>query len=162
MSDDIMREPFPYRVIEDVGGAFAMGSIGGFITNFLKGAKYSSNKMESLSNGLLFARRSAASLGTSFAIWGGVFSSFDCLLSKVRGKEDHWNAILSGAATGGVLSIRNGLRASLKSAMAGGFLLTIIETVSIGMNRRTAQTPRQQFDDYQKLLQMNKKRNVKP
>ncbi|KAK6591010.1 mitochondrial import inner membrane translocase subunit tim17 [Cryptosporidium xiaoi] len=161
MSGDIIKEPFPDRVIEDMGGAFAMGTIGGFITNFFKGMKYSSNKLESISSGLLFARRSAASLGTSFAIWGGVFSSFDCLLSKMRGKEDHWNAILSGAATGGVLSIRNGLKTSLKSAMAGGFLLTVIEIVSIGMNRRTVQTPRQQFEDYQKILQMNKLNNIK-
>ena len=153
-----MKEPFPDRVIEEVGGAFAMGSIGGFITSFLKGVKYSSNCAEALSSGLLFARRSAASMGTSFAIWGGTFSSFDCLLAKIRGKEDHWNAIISGAATGGVLSIRSGFKASLKSAMVGGFLLTIIETISIGINRRTIQTPRQQFEEYQKLLRDQKQK----
>ncbi|KAF7457110.1 putative mitochondrial import inner membrane translocase subunit TIM17 [Cryptosporidium felis] len=150
---DINREPFPERVIEDLGGAFGMGCIGGFISNFFKGMRYSSTKGEMLSSGMLFGRRAAPSLGNSFAIWGGTFSCFDCLMAKVRGKEDHWNAIFSGAATGGLLAIRGGFKMSLKSAMVGGILLTIIETVSIGINRRTIQTPRQQFKEYQRFIQ---------
>ena len=39
-------------------------------------------------------------LGGSFAIWGTLFSCFDCTFSHMRKKEDPWNAILSGAATG--------------------------------------------------------------
>lgn len=151
---DFTREPFPDRIFEDLGGAFSMGCIGGFITNFFKGMKYST-KAEMLSSGMLFARRAAPSLGTSFAVWGGTFSCFDCLMAKLRGKEDHWNAIFSGSATGGLLAIRGGLRTSLKSALVGGVLLTIIESVSIGMNRKAIQTPRQQFKEYQRFIQMS-------
>ncbi|KAJ1606594.1 mitochondrial import inner membrane translocase subunit tim17 [Cryptosporidium canis] len=160
---DFTREPFPDRVFEDLGGAFSMGCIGGFISSFFKGMKYSSTKTEMLSSGMLFARRSAPSLGTSFALWGGTFSCFDCLMAKVRGREDHWNAIFSGTATGGLLAIRGGLRASLKSALVGGVLLTIIESVSIGINRKTLQTPRQQFKEYQRFVQMseNQKNSAK-
>lgn len=44
----------------------------------------------------------------NFAVWGGTFSSFDCALQYLRNKDDHWNAIASGAATGGVLALRGG------------------------------------------------------
>ena len=39
-------------------------------------------------------------------MWGGLFSTFDCSLVYLRKKEDPWNAIMSGAMTGGVLSAR--------------------------------------------------------
>ena len=42
----------------------------------------------------------------NFAVWGGMFSTFDCCLMAVRGKEDPWNSIGSGALTGAVLMIR--------------------------------------------------------
>ena len=42
----------------------------------------------------------------SFAMWGGVFSSMDCLLIYYRQKDDPWNAIAAGCITGGVLAIR--------------------------------------------------------
>ena len=37
----------------------------------------------------------------SFAIWGTLFSICDCSFTYIRKKEDPWNAIASGAATGG-------------------------------------------------------------
>ena len=42
----------------------------------------------------------------NFGVWGGLFSTFDCSLVYLRKKEDPWNAIMSGAMTGGVLSAR--------------------------------------------------------
>lgn len=44
----------------------------------------------------------------NFAIWGGMFSTIDCTLVHFRKKEDPWNSIISGAATGGILAARNG------------------------------------------------------
>ena len=55
----------------------------------------------------------------SFAVWGGLFSTFDCTLIAVRGKEDPWNSIASGAITGGVLAARTGLKSSLQAAFFG-------------------------------------------
>lgn len=43
----------------------------------------------------------------SFAVWGGLFSMIDCGLVKVRGKEDPWNSITSGAMTGAILAARS-------------------------------------------------------
>lgn len=39
-------------------------------------------------------------------MWGLLFSTCECTLSTIRHKEDTWNAIISGAATGGLLAIR--------------------------------------------------------
>lgn len=44
----------------------------------------------------------------NFAVWGGMFSTIDCTLVHFRKKEDPWNSIISGAATGGILAARNG------------------------------------------------------
>lgn len=46
-------------------------------------------------------------LAGSFAVWGGLFSMIDCGLVKVRGKEDPWNSITSGAMTGAILAARS-------------------------------------------------------
>lgn len=43
----------------------------------------------------------------NFAVWGGLFSVFDCTLARVRRTEDAWNAIISGALTGGLLAMRS-------------------------------------------------------
>ena len=58
-------------------------------------------------------RREAPRIGGSFAVWGGLFSTFDCTLVAVRHKEDPWNSIAAGALTGGFLSLRTGARACM-------------------------------------------------
>lgn len=55
----------------------------------------------------------------NFAVWGAMFSTFDCAFVGIRGKEDPWNAIASGALTSGVLAARFGMRTSLQSAAFG-------------------------------------------
>lgn len=50
--------------------------------------------------GIESIRREAPKIGGSFAVWGGLFSAFDCTLVAVRKKEDPWNSIASGALTG--------------------------------------------------------------
>ena len=55
----------------------------------------------------------------NFAVWGGLYSTFDCALIAVRDKEDPWNSIASGAITGAVLAARNGVKASIGAAIAG-------------------------------------------
>ena len=50
-------------------------------------------------------------------------------------QEDPWNAILSGAATGGILAARAGLKAAGKSALVGGVILAAIEGLNIVLMR---------------------------
>lgn len=68
-------------------------------------------------------RTQAPKIGGSFAVWGGLFSSFDCTLVALRKKEDPWNSIAAGALTGGFLQLRTGLHSAAKSAVFGGVLL---------------------------------------
>jgi import inner membrane translocase subunit TIM17 len=81
-------------------------------------------------------------LGGNFAVWGGLFSTFDCALKGVRQKEDPWNSILSGAITGGVLAARGGAKAATVSAVVGGGLLALIEGIGIAITRMTADQSR--------------------
>ena len=64
-------------------------------------------------------------------MWGGVFSSVDCMLISYRQKDDPWNAIAAGYITGGVLAIRGGISVANKNALMGGVILALIEGVSV-------------------------------
>ena len=56
-------------------------------------------------------------------------------MSSIRQKEDPWNSILSGAATGGVLAARAGPKAMASAAVVGGVILALIEGMGIWMNK---------------------------
>lgn len=132
------REPCPHRIVDDVGGAFGMGAIGGSIWHFIKGAR-NSPRGERFIGAIDAVKVRAPALGGSFAVWGGLFSTFDCVLQGIRRKEDPWNSITSGALTGGVLASRSGIRAAGKSAAVGGILLALIEGFSIALTRYASQ-----------------------
>lgn len=74
----------------------------------------------------------------NFAVWGGMFSTFDCSLAYLRQKEDPWNSILSGAMTGGALAIRGGPKVAMTSAGVGGVFLALIEGLGILMTRMSS------------------------
>lgn len=137
---DHHREPCPDRILDDIGGAFSMGAVGGGLFHAGKQMIWgpSSYKMQSAVEAV---RREAPRMGGSFAVWGGLFSSFDCTLVYIRQKEDPWNSIASGALTGGFLSARMGPNAALRSAFFGGVILAAIEGLSIMLQRGTAPPP---------------------
>ncbi|CAN4090291.1 unnamed protein product [Withania somnifera] len=128
------REPCPDRILDDVGGAFGMGAVGGSAFHFLKGI-YNSPNGERLIGGTQAVRMNAPRIGGSFAVWGGLFSTFDCSMVYLRQKEDPWNSIIAGAATGGFLQMRQGLGAASRSALFGGILLALIEGAGIMLNK---------------------------
>lgn len=128
------REPCPDRILDDIGGAFGMGAVGGSAFHFIKGI-YNSPKGERFVGGSQAVRMNAPRVGGSFAVWGGLFSAFDCSMVYIRQKEDPWNSIISGAATGGFLQMRQGLRPAARSAAFGGVLLALIEGAGIMLNR---------------------------
>lgn len=128
------REPCPDRILDDIGGAFGMGAVGGSAFHFIKGV-YNSPSGARIIGGTQAVRMNAPRVGGSFAVWGGLFSAFDCTMVYVRQKEDPWNSIFAGAATGGFLSMRQGLGASARSAVFGGILLALIEGAGIMLNK---------------------------
>lgn len=114
-----------------------MGAIGGTIWHFIKGARNSPQGAR-LAGAIDAVKVRAPVLGGGFAVWGGLFTSFDCTLQGIRRKEDPWNSIAAGALAGGVLSSRSGIRVAGRSAAAGGILLALIEGISILLTRQSS------------------------
>lgn len=121
------RSPCPGRIFEDLGVGFSIGCFGGSLFYFMKGKSlapansplglWNAPRGQRMMGGLTLVRNRAPLLGGkelpalivsvgSFAMWGGVFSSMDCLLIYYRQKDDPLNAIAAGFITGGVLAIR--------------------------------------------------------
>eukprot|EP01018_Ginkgo_biloba_P025352 Gb_07384 [translate_table: standard] len=137
---DHVREPCPDRILDDLGGAFSMGAIGGAAYHFIVGLK-NSPRGERFHGGFQAITLNAPRVGGSFAVWGGLFSSFDCGMVYLRQKEDPWNSIAAGAATGGFLQMRQGMKSATRSAIFGGILLALIEGAGILMNKMLAPPP---------------------
>ncbi|XP_029361709.1 mitochondrial import inner membrane translocase subunit Tim17-B isoform X1 [Echeneis naucrates] len=130
----------PWRIVDDCGGAFTMGAIGGGVFQSIKGFRNApagvGHRLRGSANAV---RVRAPQIGGSFAVWGGLFSTIDCGLVRIRGKEDPWNSITSGALTGAILAARSGPLTMMGSAMMGGILLALIEGFGILLTRYTAQ-----------------------
>lgn len=86
------EQPCPYRIVDDVGGAFAMGCTAGCIWNLGKGTivwnsgMFRAPKSERLIGGFRLLSKRAPILGGSFALWGGIFSMTDCIITLARNK----------------------------------------------------------------------------
>eukprot|EP00877_Chromochloris_zofingiensis_P012467 jgi/Chrzof1/7474/Cz02g25090.t1 len=134
------REPCPDRIIDDIGGAFAMGALGGGFWHTYRGLK-NSPKGYKIQGTLETIRRESPRIGGNFANWGLMFSVFDCTMLYIRKKEDPFNAIAAGALTGGFLQLRAGLRPAFRSAVFGGVLLAIIEGLGITLQKMSSPPP---------------------
>ena len=116
-----------------------MGCIGGSIFQGIKGFYNAPRGFDRRMTGSWSAIRTRApGIGGSFALWGGTFSTIDCTLSHLRQKEDHWNSIASGAATGAILAVRSGTGAMISSAIVGGMILAMIEGINVLLIRYSA------------------------
>ncbi|CAJ0922578.1 unnamed protein product [Ranitomeya imitator] len=132
----------PWRIVDDCGGAFTMGLIGGGVFQSIKGFRNAPVGYKHRLRGSMNAVKiRAPQIGGEAAsrCGGGLFSTIDCGLVKLRGKEDPWNSITSGALTGAVLASRSGPLAMVGSALMGGILLALIEGVGILLTRYTSQ-----------------------
>lgn len=117
-----------------------MGLLGGSVFHGISGFRNApSGNYRRLYGSIANIKAKAPITGGNFAVWGGLFSALDCSLVYIRKKEDPWNSIMSGAATGAILSIRNGKVAMLGSAVVGGILLAMIEGMGILITRFTAE-----------------------
>ncbi|KAG5547412.1 hypothetical protein RHGRI_013187 [Rhododendron griersonianum] len=117
-----------------MGSAFGFGAVGGSAFHFIKGLCNSPGGHR-LAGACRAVRSNAPRIGGIFAVWSGLFSAFDCTLVYARQKEDLWNSIAAGAATGGLLQMRQGLRAASRSALSCGFFLALIEGNRIWLNK---------------------------
>ncbi|XP_002133089.2 mitochondrial import inner membrane translocase subunit Tim17-B [Drosophila pseudoobscura] len=137
--EEYSREPCPNRIVDDCGGAFAMGLIGSGFFQGIKGFRNAPQGMgRRVMGGVAAMKLRSPGIAANFSAWGGVFSIVDCTLVHIRQKEDPWNSIMSGAITGGILAGRNGKVSMACSAVVGGLLLTLIEGVGILFTRISA------------------------
>ena len=118
-----------------------MGVIGGGVFQAIKGFRNApvGGMRHRLRGSVNAVRIRAPQIGGSFAVCGGLFSTIDCSLVRLRGKEDPWNSITREALTGAMLAARSGPLAMVGSAMMGDILLALIEGVGILLTRYTAQ-----------------------
>ncbi|GJY45775.1 hypothetical protein Tco_0434838 [Tanacetum coccineum] len=137
------RAPCPDRILTDAGGAFAFGAIGGTAFHFLKGLRSSPSGARFI-GGAEAVRMNAPRVGGSFAIWCGLFSTFDCAFAYTRQKEDSWNPILAGAATSGLLAMRQGLLPMGRAALGGALILAFIEGVNLTVTKAAINAQQQQ------------------
>ncbi|KAG2145990.1 Tim17/Tim22/Tim23/Pmp24 family-domain-containing protein [Suillus bovinus] len=141
---DHTRDPCPWVILNDFGGAFAMGAVGGGIWHGIKGAR-NSPRGERLVGAISTIKARAPVTGGNFGVWGGMFSTFDCAVKGWRQKEDAWNAIISGFMTGGCLAARSGPKSALGSAIACGILLGVFEGVGVLLSRVFSEGTRPQL-----------------
>jgi hypothetical protein len=80
-------------------------------------------------------RMNVPHIGSSFAVCGGLYSVFDCILMYVRQEEDPWNLICSGVATGGILSLRQGFLSVIRSCMPGTIFFALLSGAIIVLHR---------------------------
>ncbi|KAJ3045419.1 translocase of the inner membrane [Rhizophlyctis rosea] len=139
MSSDHSRDPCPYNIVNDIGVGFCMGSIGGSIWHGFKGYR-NSPRGERFVGSLTAIKARAPVLGGNFAVWSGLFNAGDCLIAGVRGKEDAWNPIIAGGATGAILAARSGPRVMAVSAVFGAAILAVMEGVGAMLNRMQSET----------------------
>ncbi|KAL1868255.1 translocase of the inner membrane [Diaporthe australafricana] len=141
MAMDHGRDPCPWVILNDFGGAFAMGpfhqAIGGTIWHGIKGFR-NSPYGERRIGAITAVKMRAPVLGGNFGAWGGIFSLSDCAVKGVRQKEDPWNAIGAGFLTGGALAIRGGFKSARNGAIGCAVLLAVIEGVGIGFQKMMA------------------------
>ncbi|EEQ32139.1 mitochondrial import inner membrane translocase subunit TIM17 [Microsporum canis CBS 113480] len=135
---DHTRDPCPYVILSDFGGAFSMGAIGGAVWHGVKGFR-NSPYGERRIGAITAIKARAPVLGGNFGVWGGLFSTFDCTVKGIRKKEDPYNASFF---TGGALAIRGGMRAARNSAIMCACFLAVIEGVGIGFQRMMADNTR--------------------
>lgn len=111
-----------------------MGMAAGVLFNSYKGAR-NAPKGERIRSALIATRVKAPILGGQFALWGGCFSSFDCMLTAVRRTDDPINSVTAAFLTGGLLAARQGPKPAFASAVMGAVILGVIEGVGYWMTR---------------------------
>ncbi|CAH8387224.1 unnamed protein product [Eruca vesicaria subsp. sativa] len=146
-----LREPCPDRILDDIGGAFGLGAVGGSAFHFLKGS-YNSPKGSRCMGGIQAVKMNVPRLAGSFGVWMALFSTFDCSMVFLRQKEDPLNSIIAAAATRGVLSMRQGPSMAARSALFGAVAMALFEGAMITSNKILDQSKNLKMEEGRKMV----------
>lgn len=133
------REPCPWAFVEDMAVGWALGAFVSWPYHFNVLRPYLQSRTPELMAARL--RRDACfkahNTGMAFAMWGGAFSMWRCILVYARDKEDQLSSIVAGGLTAalsaeGVRAVRIGMnrmdrRNMWRGFKVGAFLLASIE-----------------------------------
>ncbi|XP_061187647.1 mitochondrial import inner membrane translocase subunit Tim17-A-like [Saccostrea echinata] len=150
--EEYVRDPCPYRIVDDCGGAFALGAVGGSVFHSIQGFRNAA-KGTKLRGALTKVVTNSPRTAGSFSMWGLMFTTADCSFAHIRGKEDPWNSIMSGFTTGFILALPNGYAAATGSGIVGGILLGMIEGISLMMNRWAGEEAYRENDTNRRLFE---------
>nr|XP_055212944.1 mitochondrial import inner membrane translocase subunit Tim17-B-like [Gorilla gorilla gorilla] len=82
--EEYAREPCPWRIVDDCGGAFTMGIIGGGVFQAIKSFRNDPVGIRhQLRGSANTARIRVPQIRGSFAVLGGLFSTIDCGLVRL-------------------------------------------------------------------------------
>ncbi|KAF4786010.1 hypothetical protein HER10_EVM0012510 [Colletotrichum scovillei] len=132
---DHTRDPCPWVILNDFGGAFAMGAIGGTVWHEMV-AMINSASGERRIGAISAIKMRAPVLGGNFGGKHTTFGKTFGLMNKAN--TDPWNSIAAGFLTGGALAIRGGYKAARNGAIGCALLLAVIEGVGIGFQKMFA------------------------
>ena len=81
--------------------------------------------------GINLIKKRAPLLGGNFATWMGLFGAFQCVLVYITMQDTHFNQVIAGALTGGLINIRGGYRFMMRGALSGGIFIGIFNLFEI-------------------------------
>ena len=84
------RDPCPWRMVEDAGGAFGFGLAIGTIWHGFGGLRNAPRGLR-ISQAVSRVAARVPLMAGGFAAWGLCFSIYECSFSAIRNKEDMWN-----------------------------------------------------------------------
>ncbi|MES1916934.1 MAG: hypothetical protein MHM6MM_008702 [Cercozoa sp. M6MM] len=146
--------PCPDRIVDDLGSAFAMGCIGGSVMHTVRTWRDAPRRSR-LKHVLQNVSQRAPTIGSGFAMWGGLYAVWQCALSKFRRKDDKINSVLAGGLTSFVLAIGTGN--SVRQGLFGLVFIGIIEGLSVlasdYFQKQQAQQQQQELGAFQESLQ---------
>lgn len=119
------REPCPWRIVDDVGGAFCMGAIGGGIWHSVRGARMAPAGSR-LQGSFRAVQARSPVLGGQFAVWGGLFACCDCTLTAIRQKVRARQNNISGPLVLVCVSHTLIISIYLKNRRIHGILLLVV------------------------------------
>lgn len=123
---ELSAESWAKRVVGFMGLLNVFGYVGGTASYFHAGATHSPRGARFV-GGCEAVRLYVPKFVHQLNLQGGLFAAINCSMAYVRQKEQPWDPLISAAATSGLLTMRQGLRASAVAALYSGAAVVLLE-----------------------------------
>ncbi|KNC76503.1 hypothetical protein SARC_10999 [Sphaeroforma arctica JP610] len=114
-AEQVMVESFfescPFRMSISTVGGYGFGAVLGLIGGSME--PIDPDKKQKARDVIRDMGKRSHAMGKNLAMIGVMFAGSECVIETARAKSDHWNGLLSGCTTGGVLGMRAGPHAAV-------------------------------------------------